>query len=242
MTPIPDADDPERRVEIATNLDRLRARIAGACAAAGRDLSEITLIAVTKTYPVADVAHLVALGVGDIGENREQEAEPKVAAMAAAGIDVRWHHVGQLQRNKAKRVAAFAAAVHSVDRMRLVGPLGDARAATDRPPLDVFIQVSLDGDPARGGAAAGDVSVIAEAVADHAALRLVGLMAVGPLAMPAAKAFDVLAAAAERLRATYPYATALSAGMSADLEPAIGRGATHIRIGSALLGMRARLG
>ena len=139
----------------------------------------------TKTYPASDVAHLAALGVRDIGENREQEAAPKVAEIAAAGIEVRWHHVGQLQRNKARAVAGYAYAVHSVDRVRLVDALGQARDATGLAPLEVFVQLSIDGDIARGGALAADVPVIAEAVVGQPALRLAGLMAVAPLGMSA---------------------------------------------------------
>jgi pyridoxal phosphate enzyme (YggS family) len=236
------ADDAARAAEIGANLERLRARIASACTIAGRDPSGITLVAVTKTYPAADVAHLSALGVRDIGENREQEAAPKVAAITAAGIEVRWHHVGQLQRNKARAVAGYAYAVHSVDRVRLVDALGTARAATDRPPLDVFVQLSIDGDTSRGGAVAADVPAIAEAVAGQPSLRLAGLMAVAPIEMAPAAAFDILAAESQRLRATYPGAVWLSAGMSNDLEPAIEHGATHVRVGSALLGMRPMLG
>jgi pyridoxal phosphate enzyme (YggS family) len=231
-----------RAAEIGANLDRLRARIAAACTAAGRDPSEITLVAVTKTYPAADVAHLATLGVRDIGENREQEAAPKVAEIAAAGIAVRWHHVGQLQRNKARAVAGYAYAVHSVDRVRLVDALGTARDANGLAPLEVFVQLSIDGDIARGGALAADVPVIAEAVAGQPALRLAGLMAVAPLGMSAEAAFDLLAAESQRLRVTYPEATSLSAGMSNDLDAAIARGATHVRVGSALLGMRPKLG
>lgn len=232
----------DRMAEIGASLSRLRARIASACSAAGRDPTEITLVAVTKTYPAADVAHLATLGVRDIGENREQEAAPKVAEIAAAGIEVRWHHVGQLQRNKARAVAGYAYAVHSVDRVRLVDALGRARDLSRQPPLEVFVQLSIDGDTARGGALAADVPVIAEAIAGQPALRLAGLMAVAPLGVPAGAAFDVLAAESQRLRVTYPQATSLSAGMSGDLESAIARGATHIRVGSALLGMRPRLG
>jgi pyridoxal phosphate enzyme (YggS family) len=236
------AGDSDRAAEIAASLARLRARIAAACAVAGRDPAEITLVAVTKTYPATDVAHLAALGVRDIGENREQEAAPKVAEVAAAGIDVRWHHVGQLQRNKARPVAGYAYAVHSVDRVRLVDALGTARDATGLPPLRVFVQLSIDGDTTRGGALSSDVPLLADAVVGQPSLQLVGLMAVAPLDMTPEAAFDVLAAESWRLRAAYPDATSLSAGMSNDLEAAIARGATHVRVGSALLGMRPKLG
>jgi hypothetical protein len=238
---IPNADDTARRAEIAARLEHLRERIAVACDSAGRDVAAVTLVAVTKTYPAADVAHLAALGVRDVGENRDQEAAPKAAEVTAAGIDVRWHHVGQLQRNKVRSVAGYASAVHSVDRLRLVEALGAARTATGRSPLDVFIQLSIDGDTARGGALAADVPEIAAAVSAQPALALVGLMAIAPLDMPPDRAFDLLAVESARLVAQYPRATSISAGMSGDLEPAIERGATHVRVGSALLGMRARL-
>ena len=243
-TPAPAPTDAaqDRRASLAAGLRRLRTRIAAACAAAGRDPEQVTLVAVTKTYPASDVAHLAALGVRDIGENRDQEAAPKAARMRAAGIEVRWHFVGQLQRNKCRSVAGYATAVHSVDRPSLVTALAAARAATGLPPLEVFVELSIDGDTSRGGAVAADVPVIAEAVAGQSALRLAGLMAVAPVRMAPEAAFDIVAAVAGQLRAAYPQATAVSAGMSGDLEAALARGATHVRVGSALLGARPSLG
>ena len=238
---------PDRRAELATRLAQVRARIADACAAAGRDPDEVTLVAVTKTYPADDVLHLAALGVRDVGENRDQEAAPKAAAVAAAGAQVRWHFVGQLQRNKCRSVAGYATLVHSVDSVRLAAAL--ARAAGDRDaPLEVLVQVSIDGDPERGGAVpAGDgepdrqLDRVTAAVAEAAGLRLRGVMAVAPLDWPAGRAFERLAEIAARVRVGYPTADLISAGMSADLDEAVGYGATHVRIGSALLGKRASL-
>jgi pyridoxal phosphate enzyme (YggS family) len=231
----------ERAQEIAANLALVRSRIAAACAAAGRDPAEVTLVAVTKTYPAADVLRLAALGVLDIGENRDQEAAPKAAEVAAAGAEVRWHFVGQLQRNKARSVARYAHLVHSVDRLSLLEAL--AKAAEERDtPLGVLIQVNLDGDPARGGALPVEVPALADVVAARASLALRGVMAVAPLDRPAEPAFEVLAALAARISEAHPGATAISAGMSGDVESAIGYGATHVRIGSALLGKRAPLG
>lgn len=234
-----------RRAELAGNLDRTRARIAAAALAAGRDPSEVTLIAVTKTYPASDVVHLATLGVGDIGENRDQEAAPKAAQVAAAGVDVRWHYIGQLQRNKCPSVATYATVVHSVDRLSLVAALAKARdAARDTlgvPVLDVAVQCSLDGDVRRGGALAADLPVLAEAIAAQPSLRLVGVMAVAPLDQSPDQAFATLAATAADLRRQYPSATLISAGMSGDLELAVAYGATHVRIGSALLGTRPPL-
>jgi hypothetical protein len=232
----------ERRAELATNLARVRARIADACAAAGRDRGEVTLIAVTKTYPATDVLHLASLGVADIGENRDQEAAAKAAEVAAQGAAVRWHFVGQLQRNKARSVVRYADLVHSVDSVRLARALADAAERGRDRPLDVLVQISIDGDPNRGGAAGDELDQVVEAVAERPALRLRGVMAVAPLGWAPDTAFARLAEIAARIRDRHPDATVVSAGMSEDLEAAIRWGATHVRIGSALLGKRAGLG
>lgn len=234
-----------REVELAANLATVRERIAAACAAAGRPSDEVTLVAVTKTYPAADVVRLAALGVPDIGENRDQEAAPKAAEVAAAGARVRWHFVGRLQRNKARSVAGYADLVHSVDSVRLARAL--AEAARERPaPLGVLVQVSLDGDASRGGAVPDgpqdvDVDRVADAVAEAGSLALRGVMAVAPMGWEPAAAFARLADVAQRLRRRYPEAAVISAGMSGDLEAAVEYGATHVRIGAALLGNRAPL-
>ena len=234
-----------REVELAANLATVRERIAAACAAAGRPSDEVTLVAVTKTYPAADVVRLAALGVPDIGENRDQEAAPKAAEVAAAGARVCWHFVGRLQRNKARSVAGYADLVHSVDSVRLARAL--AEAARERPaPLGVLVQVSLDGDASRGGAVPGgpqdvDVDRVADAVAEAGSLALRGVMAVAPMGWEPAAAFARLADVAQRLRRRYPEAVVISAGMSGDLEAAVEYGATHVRIGAALLGNRAPL-
>lgn len=243
-------DDRERRAELAANLARLRTRIASACQAAGRDPGEVTLVAVTKTFPVSDIVMLAELGVPDIGENRDQEAAPKAAEVAASGVDVRWHFVGRLQRNKSRSVVRYADVVHSVDSVGLAEALAAARSRVgEGGPLDVLVQVSIDNDPARGGALRGPRSApdrsldrVVETVAAHRELRLAGLMAIAPLDWPPEQAFALLAEVAADLRADHPDATLISAGMSADLEPAIAYGATHVRIGSALLGKRAPMG
>ncbi|PZS32689.1 MAG: YggS family pyridoxal phosphate-dependent enzyme [Pseudonocardiales bacterium] len=242
--------DGERRAELVSSLGALRARIADACVAVGRDARAVTLIAVTKTHPAADVATLAALGVLDIGESRDQEASAKLAEVAelrrraAAGDpipDLRWHFVGRLQSRKSRSVAAYAHAVHSLDRPELVEQLaaGVTRAGRDR--LDVFIQVSLDGDPARGGVLDHDVESLADTVAAQAELRLRGVMAVAPMGADPHAAFAGLAEISARLRAVHPQAGAISAGMSVDLEAAIKNGSTHVRVGSALLGRRSQV-
>jgi PLP dependent protein len=244
MTDTPSAGSDERRAQLEARLTTVRARIDAACADAGRDPAEITMIAVTKTYPASDVLLLAGLGVTDIGENRDQEAAPKAAAVAAADVDLRWHFVGRLQRNKCRSVVRYADMVHSVDSVRLADALGEAtRRFRDRP-LDVLVQVSIDGDPARGGAVEDiddsdrRLAAVVDAVAAQEGLRLAGVMAVAPLGWEPAAAFARLAEIAAWVRKDHPHATIVSAGMSNDLEAAIAHGATHVRIGSALLGMR----
>jgi len=222
-----------RRDELAANLVQLEDRIAGACAAAGRPRAEVTLIAVTKTWPVSDCALLRDLGVHDLGENRDQEAAEKAAHLTG----VRWHFVGAVQTNKARSVAAYADVVHSVDRPSLVSVLGDGAVRAERI-VDVLLQVSLDGDPDRGGADPEAVPGLAEHVLATAGLRLRGVMAVAPLDADPAAAFARLASVAAELRSDHPEATAISAGMTGDLEQAVAAGATHLRVGTALMGAR----
>ena len=233
--------DEGRRAEIAANLDRVEARIAAACRAAGRDRAEITLVAVTKTFPADDVGHLAALGVREVGENRAADAAEKVAACREAGLtDLTWHFVGQVQTNKAALVAGCCDVVHSVDRARLVTALDKGAGAAGRR-LRVLVQVDLAGTDGRGGAAPADVPAIAAAVADAEHLDLAGVMAVAPLDEDPGEAFGRLAEVAEALRREHPGAVVVSAGMSGDLEAAVARGATHLRVGTALLGSRPPL-
>jgi PLP dependent protein len=228
-----------RRDEIAARLAHVRARIAAACQAAGREVSEVTLIAVTKTRPASDVVLLSELGVMDVGENRDQEAAPKAAAVARLGVaGLTWHFVGQLQTNKTASVVRYAGVVHSVDRPRLVRALGRHAAAAGRT-ITCLVQVSLDEDPSRGGAPPSQVAGLADAVAAEDGLVLGGVMAVAPLGAAAGPAFGLLAGIAASVRATHPGATMISAGMSDDLEEAVASGATHLRVGTALLGVRS---
>jgi hypothetical protein len=227
--------DPGRREELALRLADVKGRMAKACQAAGRDVSELTLIAVTKTRPASDVRLLYELGVTDVGENRDAEAARKAAE--CIGLNLTWHFVGQLQTNKAASVVRYASVVHSVDRLRLVRALGRAACGAGRV-VECLVEVSLDGDPARGGAAAGDVPALAEALAAEEGLVLGGVMAIAPLSMAPADAFARLLASADVVRGIRPGATVISAGMSGDLEAAVEAGATHLRIGTALLGDR----
>lgn len=226
-----------RQAELAANLAEVRARIAAAEIAAGRPTGDVSLVVVTKFFPASDVQLLAGLGVTDVGENRHQEAESKAAA--CAGLGIRWHYIGGLQSNKAAAVAAYADMVESVDRIKLVAPL-DRGAAQRGRSVDALLQVSLDGPdaPGRAGAAPEELAALADAVTAAGHLRLRGLMAVAPLGEDSDAAFARLA----EIRATFvlhhPEATVLSAGMSGDLEEAVKHGATHVRVGSAVLGTR----
>lgn len=235
----------DRLAEIEAALEAVRARIEAACLTAGRSAEAVRLIAVTKTFPAQDAALLTDLGVTDLGENREQEAGPKAVELRELRPDVtpRWHMLGRLQRNKARAVARWAAEVQSVDSERLVDALDKAvRAARDAgdrtADLDVLLQVSIDGDPERGGAPLDTLMPLAEHVARSGELRLRGLMAVAPLTMTPEEAFTRLAEAAERLREDHPEATEISSGMTGDLDVAINHGSTCVRVGTALLGTR----
>ncbi|HET7415401.1 MAG TPA: YggS family pyridoxal phosphate-dependent enzyme [Arthrobacter sp.] len=252
----------DRQSELSANLQAVRERIAAAVEAAGRD-DDPTLIVVTKFFPATDVAALAEIGVRDVGENRDQEAAAKASETAADPrcSSLRWHFVGQLQSNKAKSVVRYAAAVHSIDRSSLVKALNKAMAGEQqrradegnepREELQCFIQVNLDtgqDDAPDGGHPAGRGGADPEAVLDLAArideaghLNLAGVMAVAPLGQDPDSAFSTLAGIAAQLRQRYPHANAVSAGMSSDLESAIRHGATHLRVGSNVLGQRPDL-
>jgi pyridoxal phosphate enzyme (YggS family) len=214
-------------------------RIGRAARAAGRDPAEITLLAVSKTWPAADVAALAALGQREFAENKVQELVGKAEELAH--LDLRWHLVGQLQRNKATAVVGAGAVVQSVDRVSLVERLAGV-AERAGVVTEVFVQVDLGGPEgrtaSRGGVPPEHVVELADTVADHPALLLRGLMAVAPRAGAPRPAFDRLAALAARVRADHPGAVELSAGMSADLEDAVAAGATLVRVGTALFGSR----
>jgi len=242
---------PDPRVrELAANLERVRERIAAACAVVDRSADGVALIAITKTFPASDVVLLRALGITDVGENRDQEAAAKVAEVAAmatdlqesAGAGLRWHFVGALQTNKCASVIRYAHLIHSVDRLRLVDALG---RAIERTPVRggvvrCLVQIDLDdaSRPGRAGALPTEVGAIADAIARAEHLELAGVMAVAPLGVEPAAAFRKLADIADAVRQRYPLAGAISAGMSNDLEQAVANGATHLRVGSALLGTR----
>ncbi|MFF8018295.1 YggS family pyridoxal phosphate-dependent enzyme [Streptomyces sp. NPDC007929] len=237
----------DRKDELAANLAKVERRIADACAAAGRARDEVTLIVVTKTYPASDVRILAELGVRHVAENRDQDAAPK--AEACSDLPLTWHFVGQLQTNKVRSVVGYANFVQSVDRSKLVTALSKEAVRAGRE-LGCLLQVALDagesGRGERGGVGPGGVEELAGLVAGAPGLRLDGLMTVAPLTGEYAgrerAAFERLMDLSTDLRRSHPAATMVSAGMSTDLEQAVTAGATHVRVGSAVLGVRPRLG
>jgi pyridoxal phosphate enzyme (YggS family) len=230
-----------RRDELAAGLAGVRERIERACAAAGRNPADVELVAVTKFFPATDADLLAELGVRHVGENRHQEAVEKVARLRHRDL-LTVHFIGQLQTNKAAAVAEYADVVQSVDRLRLVEALQKGAHRAGRR-LGVLVQVSLDEGEheGRAGALPEEAPLVADAIAQAPDLDLLGVMAVAPLGADPAPAFGRLREVADGIRATHPRATWVSAGMSADLEAAIAHGATHLRVGSAILGSRPSL-
>jgi len=226
--------------ELATRLDAVRARIAAAAAAAGRDPADVRLIAVTKTHPVEVAAAACAAGLEDLGENRTGELLMKAAAVPAA----RWHLVGRLQRNKVRDVVGRGWLLHAVDRRPLVDAIA-ARAEALGVVQDVLVQVNVGADPAKAGCDLADLEGLVTYAAARPGLRVRGLMTVPPLPPPgedpgdaAAPLFARLRTARDALRDRVPALEELSMGMSEDLEAAVREGATMVRIGTALFGAR----
>lgn len=226
-----------RLAELEERLGAVRARIADACRDAGREPSDVTLVAVSKTFPASDVLLLHGLGVTDFGESYDAEAATKAGALAAAGVEPRWHFVGGLQRNKARSVATYAAVVHSLDRPEVVDALASAARRAGRA-VDGLVQVSFDGEPGRSGVAPGGAEALADHVARSEGVRLAGVMTVAPLGGDARAAFAALREVAERVRVAHPGATTISAGMTGDLGAAIAEGSNCVRVGTALFGGR----
>lgn len=237
-------NDDQRRRAVSANLTAVRDRIRAACAASARDPQEVTIVAITKTFPASDVRILADLGVRHMGENRHPEAGRK--ARECADLDLTWHFVGQLQRNKANAVAQYADIVESVDRPALIDTLSRAAGNAGRE-IGVCVQVDLDASPtdsgpsARGGAPRPQVLDLADQIAASAGLRLLGVMAVAPLGQDPGPPFRLLADTHEVVLARHPQARMRSAGMSSDFEAALHAGATHLRLGSALLGRREQV-
>ena len=218
-----------RKIEIAKNLQDVKDRIHRAADLAGRDPAEIELIVVTKTFPITDIEILSELGEHNFGENRDQEAAPKAQEISAT-----WHFQGQIQSNKIKSIAEWADVIHSISSAKEI-----LKFAQSPRKHQIFLQVSLDGKEGRGGAQPDELAALAELVNESNNLELMGLMAVGPLGVEPDRAFSDLALINQGFSANFPNARYLSAGMSGDFESAIIHGATHIRVGSSILGSRS---
>jgi pyridoxal phosphate enzyme (YggS family) len=220
--------------EIRTNLEKVNEQIKSAATKANRLSDEITLVVVTKTFPVSDIEILYSLGIRDFGENRDQEASEKVGLLPK---DVRWHFQGQIQSNKLKSITSWASYIHSVDQLRYAQMISDYSAGNEKP---IFMQVSLDKPPqSRSGVNPSELLELAGGISALPGIRLQGLMAVAPVNSPAEQAFAELEDIRSDFLSTFPDAKSLSIGMSGDYQIAIKYGATHIRIGSSILGIRS---
>jgi len=224
---------------IPGNLQHVRARIATACQRAGRGVEEVTLLAVSKTFGADAVRAAAAAGQRAFGENYIQEGVEKIAALRDLGLT--WHCIGTIQSNKTRLVAEHFDWVHTVDRLKIAERLSAQRPA-DRPPLNVCIQVNIDGGANKSGVAPGDALALARAVAALPQLKLRGLMSIPEIApdFEAARAVHASARALfDQLNADGLGLDTLSMGMSDDLEAAIAAGSTMVRIGTAIFGSRA---
>jgi pyridoxal phosphate enzyme (YggS family) len=210
--------------EISENLQIVRSKIAAIAD------HPVTLIAVTKTFPVSDAQILKTLGVEDFGENRDAEGAEK-----SQSVEGRWHFQGQIQSNKLKSITSWASVIHSIDELRHFEMI--EKVATH--PLTIFLQVSLDGAHHRGGAGVDQLYQLAEKVSASPTHTLAGLMSVPPVGVDPNEAYSQLAVIRNEFVKRFPSATALSAGMSGDYEIAISHGATHVRLGSSILGSRS---
>ncbi len=217
---------------IKESLGLVKEQIAAAATGAGRSVDEITLIAVTKTYPVSDVEILHNLGQRNFGENRSEEGAEK-----SAQVNGSWHYQGQVQSRKLRDIAQWATCIHSIDSpdhavklSRICGEIGKE--------ISIFLQLSLDGAPDRGGVIATEILALADKVAELPNINLAGLMCVPPVTYEHQRAFSEIAQIHQKFISTFSQAKSLSAGMSSDFEVAISHGATHLRIGSQILGSR----
>ena len=218
-----------RKAEIARNLQEVKERIIGAAKSVNRDPNEIELIVVTKTFPISDIEILRELGETNFGENRDQEAGPKAEIISAT-----WHFQGQIQSNKIKSICQWADVIHSISSEKEI-----LKFAQSERKHQLFLQVSLDGQEGRGGASPAELAQLADLVNESNNLELLGLMAVAPLGVEPDKAFADLAQINQGFAGQFPNSKFLSAGMSGDFEAAIKNGATHIRVGSSILGSRS---
>jgi pyridoxal phosphate enzyme (YggS family) len=210
-----------RRQELEENLHAVQQRITR---------PDVTLIVVTKTYPVSDVQILKELGVENFGENRTEEGSEKSVVVPA-----KWHYQGEIQSRKLRDIAQWADVIHSLDELSHAKKLSSVLTED----IDVFLQLSLDGDPERGGVASENLSKLAQEISEFGSINILGLMCVLPLGVEPREGFRRVANIHQSFQREFPGATKLSAGMSGDFEIAIDCGATHIRVGSQILGPRS---
>ena len=230
--------DPALADALSARRAALEARIAAACARAGRDPASVTFVAVTKTHPPDVLRAAFAAGLRHFGENRVQELVAKRAALV--DLPVAWHHIGRLQTNKARDAVRLAHLVHGVDSVDVAAALA-RRADADGVVLPVLVQVNVSGEATKGGAAPADAPALLDAVGAHASLRLDGLMAIAAYSEDpeaARPAFRLLRALRDAHATAERPLSVLSMGMSGDFEVAVEEGATLVRIGSALFGER----
>ena len=223
---------------IETNLQTVRARIAAACRAAGRDPAAVTLLAVSKTFDAAAVQAAFAAGQTAFAENYLQEALPKISRLRH--LPLQWHCIGAIQSNKTRLVAEHFDWVHTVDRLKIAQRLSEQRPL-DLPPLQVCIQLNVDGGATKSGVPPAQAQALAQQVAALPGLRLRGVMSIPEPAADFASACAVFAqvkAVFDALNAQGLALDTLSMGMSADLEAAIQAGSTLVRVGSAIFGAR----
>lgn len=224
---------------LAHRLESVRSRINQAAMTANRDASEIKLVIVTKNHSAALPLALLELGETNFGENRDQEASAKaeIVQQERPGLAT-WHFVGQLQSNKVKSMLQYTTVLHSLDRQSLLTELNKQLAKEQERKLDCFIELNLTEDLNRGGLALAELPNFAELVLQSQQINLLGVMGVVGLGIEPAVDFERIAQASQTLRKIAPFAQYISAGMSGDFEEAIGFGATHLRIGTAITGNR----
>ena len=220
------------------NLQALRARVDAACTAAGRDTASVTILPVTKTHPVEAARYAARAGLPAVGENRVQEALPKIEAAQGSGI--RWELIGHLQSNKAKLAARAFDRIQSVDSEKLLHVLDRVAAESGRT-LPILLQVNTGADPAKSGTATEDTAHLLEHAVAKPNLRVEGFMTIAPLSKDpdvARRAFAALRETRDKLASREVPLSELSMGMTGDLCEAIAEGSTMIRVGTALFGSR----
>ena len=226
----------DRYRQIEQNLKQFQNEFESVLALHNRKMLDVKVIAVTKGFPASDIEILADLGISEIGESKDQEIKNKLPTIN--NLSVNLHFIGQLQRNKARSVASYSKVIHSVDRESLIDEIARIAAVNMKPAILLQVDLAKTSNTERGGTAPSHLLDLAEYVV-QSGLNLNGLMAVAPLGESSEDAFVRFAEISEELVFRYPQANWRSIGMSSDWQIAVKYGATHLRIGSALLGYRA---